>query len=381
VVILLIFMRLAGKPVMTEETIIRHSISGRLFRLFLRLFFLLGIPLLAALAGLHYYASTGRHITTENAYIKAQKTAISSNISARVTGVHVMENRSVKAGDLLLELDRSALEVELKEAVADLAVVKLDIARQRAALKRARADTGSARENLRYATVEYIRQQKLTQTGAGRAANLDGALHKVEAARQEIHQVEARVRELITGLGGRENIRDQDMPAWQQAMTAIEKAKLSLSWTRVLAPSDGIVVKATVRPGEYVEEGKAIFVLVDQKHPWLEANLKETQLERLVIGMPATIRLDAWPEYTWQARVASVAPATGSEFALLPPQNASGNWVKVVQRLPVRLEIQQAEGAPDLRAGMTAEVRVDTGQERKLHPKLEQLLTLTGGRW
>ncbi|MBT4965968.1 MAG: HlyD family secretion protein, partial [Alphaproteobacteria bacterium] len=356
---------------MTEDATIYPSASRRLTGFILRLFFLLGVPAIAAVAGLHYYAGTGRHITTENAYVKARKTAISANISARVLAVHVTENRMVKKGDLLLELDRSALEAEMKEAEADLEVVRLDIAKQRAALKRARVDIGVVKEDLRYAEVEYFRQAKLAETGSGRAINLDSAIHEVETARQEFRLVEADIRELITGLGGKENTPDQDMPAWKQAMAVVNRVKLSLSWTSVLAPSDGIVVKATVRPGEFVTRGKAIFVLVDQQHPWLEANLKETQLERLTIGMPGTIVLDAWPDHILQARVVSVAPATGAEFALLPPQNASGNWVKVVQRLPVRLEILPSTNGPELRAGMTAEVRLDTGQERVLHPRLE----------
>jgi len=365
---------------MTEETVIRHSLPGRLFRFSLRLFFLLGVPLLVGLGGLHYYASTGRHITTENAYVKARKTAISANLSARVTEVYAEENSRVKAGELLLELDRSALEAELREVEADLAVVKLDIARQRAALVRAKVDIGAAGEDLRYAEIEYARQVRLAETGSGKSTDLDNAQHQVKVAGQQIRQAEARVEELVTGLGGSEKIPDHGMPAWKQAQAAVDRVKLSLTWTRITAPSDGVVVKATVRPGEFVTRGKAIFVLVDQDHPWLEANLKETQLERLVIGMPATIVLDAWPEHIWKARVASVAPATGSEFALLPPQNASGNWVKVVQRLPVRLEIEKTDHAPELRVGMTATVNVDTGQERKLHPGLEQLVIMTGGR-
>ena len=365
---------------MTEGAAIHHSGLRRLTGFVLRLFFLLGVPVIAGIAGLHYYAGTGRHITTDNAYVKAQKTAISANISARVNAVHVTENHMVKKGDLLLELDSSALEAELKEAQADLEVVRLDIVKQRAALKRARVDIGVVNEDLRYAEVEYFRQAKLAKTGSGLATNLDSALHEVETARQEIRQVEADIRELIAGLGGAEKIRDQDMPAWKLAMAVIDRVKLSLSWTRIVAPSDGVVVKATVRPGEFVNRGKPIFVLVDQKRPWLEANLKETQLERLVIGMPATVVLDAWPDHILQAKVTSVAPATGAEFALLPPQNASGNWVKVVQRLPVRLELLSSGDAPELRAGMTALVNVDTGQERQLHPRLEQLIALTGGR-
>ena len=366
---------------MTETPVLHPSPISRLFRFVLRIFFLLGVPAVAALAGLQYYATTGRHITTENAYVKAEKTAISANISGRITKVHVTENQAVKKGDLLLELSRAALEVELREAEAELEVVRLDITKQRAALRRARVDIGVEQENLRYAEVEYLRQARLAETGTGKATDLENTLHKVEVARQKIRQAKARVRELISGLGGKENIADKEMPAWKQAMAVADRIKLSLSWTKILAPSDGIVVKATTRPGEYITQGKPVFVLVDQANPWLEANLKETQLERLVIGMPGTVVLDAWPNHTWEIRVASVAPATGSEFALLPPQNASGNWVKVVQRLPVRLEIVQPDNAPKIRAGMTATVKVDTGEERKLDPRLEQLIALTGGRW
>ena len=357
----------------------RHPIRG-LVRFLVRLILLIGVPALAGIVALHIYAATGRNITTENAYVKARKIAVSSELAARALHVAVVENQRVKAGDLLIELDRQSLLVARATAEAERDVARQEISTRRAALKRARVNIDAAAEMLRYAEVEYIRQEKLAKTGSGRQALLDAALHEVEAARQEQRKAQEDVQELISRLGGRADLKTDAHPLVRQAQIKIDWAETQLLKTRIYAPADGVAAKVSLEPGEYVNVGDALFVIVEDGDTWIEANLKETQLTHLKPGMTASVVLDAYPEREWPARVASISPATGAEFSLLPPQNASGNWVKVVQRLPVRLSIEAADGAPPIRAGMTATVRIDTLRERDLAPLVEKIIKLTGGR-
>jgi membrane fusion protein (multidrug efflux system) len=357
----------------------RHPVRGFL-RFTVRPILLIGVPALLGLVALHIYAATGRMVTTENAYVKARKIAVSSELAGRVLRVAVAENQRVRAGDLLVELDRQSLLAARAAAEAERDVVRQEISTRRAALNRARIDIDAAAETLRYAEGGYIRQVKLATTGSGRAALLDAALHEVEAARQDVRRAQGDVQELISRLGGRANLKTDDHPLVRQAQIKIDWIDAQLLKTRILAPADGVAAKVSLEPGEYVTVGRALFVIIEDSETWIEANLKETQLTHIVAGMRATIVLDAYPDWEFKARVASISPATGAEFSLLPPQNASGNWVKVVQRLPVRLRIEAADGAPSIRAGMTATVSIDTLRERELPPLLEKIINLTGGR-
>ena len=358
----------------------KATILRRLTRGLIRLVLLIGVPLAAGVAGIHYYASTGRYVTTENAYVKSRKVAVSADLSARVIKVNATDNQAVEAGDVLVELDRAPFEVALAAAVAERDSVRQDIALQRAELQRARVEVDAAKDRVRYTEVEYARQARLVNSGAGRAAKRDEAHHLFEDAKQRQRMAEERVRELIVGLGGKSNRRTEDFPRYRQAQAKVDRATLELGWTVVRAPASGLIMKATLEPGEYVESGDPLFAIVDQSDTWIEVNLKETQLTHIEPGMEATVVLDAYAERTWRARVSSISPATGAEFALLPPQNASGNWVKVVQRLPLRLAVERSAEDPVLRAGMTATISIDTRRERELPPLVKQVFAWTGGR-
>ena len=356
-----------------------HPIRG-LLRFLIRPILLIGLPVLAAIVALHIYAATGRNIVTENAYVKARKIAVSSELSGRTIAVAVVENQHVKAGDLLIKLDAQALKVARAAAEAERDVARQEIETRRATLKRARVDVDAAAELLRYAEVEYQRQEKLARSGSGRAALLDAALHEVETARQEQRKAREDILQLISRLGGRTDIKTDDLPLVRQAQIKIDWAETQLQKTSVYASAGGIVAKVSLEPGEYVDAGKALFVIIEDGDTWIEANLKETQLTGLKLGMNATVVLDSYPEHEFKARVASISPATGAEFSLLPAQNASGNWVKVVQRLAVRLNVEARDGAPSIRPGMTATVKIDTGHDRELRPALEKIINMTGGR-
>lgn len=358
----------------------KRSFLRRAARGLIRLVLLIGVPVAVGIAGVHYYASTGRYVTTENAYVKSRKVTVSADVSARVISVNARDNQPVNAGDILIELDRAPFEVALEAAIAERDSVRQDIALRRAELQSARVDVAVTKERVRYTEVEYARQARLVNSGAGRAARRDEAHHLFEDAKQRQRMAEERVRELIVGLGGKSNRKTEAFPRYRQAQAKVDRAKLELGWTTVRAPTSGLIMKASLEAGEYVEAGDPLFAIVDQSDTWIEVNLKETQLTHIKPGMEATVILDAYAERTWRARVSSISPATGAEFALLPPQNASGNWVKVVQRLPLRLAVERDEGAPTLRAGMTASISIDTGRVRELPPLVKQVFAWTGGR-
>jgi membrane fusion protein (multidrug efflux system) len=170
----------------------------------------------------------------------------------------------------------------------------------------------------------------------------------------------------LAKLGGDPARRFEEHPDFMMAETELSMAEMNLSYTEVRAPIDGIVTRLKLEAGEWVESGEPAFGLIAVDRVWIEANLKETQLTHVEVGQNVTVELDAYPDQVWIAKVGSISPATGAEFSVLPPQNASGNWVKVVQRLPVRIEIQQEESQPKLRAGMTATVSIDTLHKRDL---------------
>jgi membrane fusion protein (multidrug efflux system) len=194
------------------------------------------------------------------------------------------------------------------------------------------------------------------------------------AAKQEVATRRQKIRTVLAMLGGDPARRFEEHPNFMMAETELSMAEMNLGYTEVRAPIDGIVTRLKLEPGEWVESGEPAFGLISVNRVWVEANLKETQLTHVRDNQDVTVELDAYPDQVWKAKVASISPATGAEFAVLPPQNASGNWVKVVQRLPVRIEIEQKKNQPPLRAGMTATVSIDTHHKRELWASMRATL-------
>ena len=348
-------------------------------RFLLRLVLLVAVPLIAALAGGAYYMTTGRYVSTDNAYVKAPLTAITAEVSGRVKHVAVTENQRVALGDVLLELDREEFEIAATEAQAALASIAQELERRRAAVRQARGVIELAKERITYLTTQFGREKVLQARGIGTPARYEEARHELRAAKRSLEVAREKENELIAGLGGNVKLPTERHPLYLAAMSRLNRVKLDLARTLVRAPAAGIVARVTLEIGEYVEDGKALFALVHSDKAWIEANLKETELTYVRAGQVATFVADAYPDRTWQATVIGISPATGAEFALLPPQNASGNWVKVVQRLPVRLAIEQlGDGAgPALRAGMTVTVSIDTKRQRQWPAVISDVLAYT----
>ncbi len=335
-------------------------------RTLLRAVLLVAVPLGAVLAGGWWYASTGRYVTTENAYVKAHVIAVSPNIDGRVVAVTVEENQRVRAGDPLFALDRESLAMQVRLAEARREAVRRDIEATRAEYHRIVAEIREAEANVAYYEREATRQRKLARKAVTTRARLDEAEFNLVAARKGIDTLRQKLRAVLVRLGGDPERPADRHPDYAAADTGISIARMNLGYTEIRAPIDGVVTRLKLEAGEWVKEGQPAFGLIAIDRTWIEANLKETQLTHVREGQAVEVEVDAYPDTVWSARVASISPATGAEFSVLPPQNASGNWVKVVQRLPVRIEIEDAPDRPTLRAGMTATVTIDTRHERQL---------------
>ena len=336
---------------------------GRL--LFVSALFVLG-PVAAIFAGGYLYVTGGRLVTTDNAYVKADMIAVTTDVSGRVAEVAVAENDLIGAGKLLFRLDDEPFRIALKSAEAGLSAALQEVKARRALYRQKRAELKIAEDDVEYHGTAYQRSRKLKDKGIVSAAKFDEARLKLRTARQRVAALGQEIAGVVANLGGDPKLSAARHPAVQAAAAARDRAALDLRRATVRSPTAAIVTKMRLQAGEYVEAGTPVFSLVSTKAVWIEANLKETDLTYLRVGQAASVRVDSYPDRAWSAVVVSISPATGAEFALLPAQNSSGNWVKVVQRLPVRLELKAGPDDPPLRAGMSAAVEIDTGHERVL---------------
>ncbi|HTY48835.1 MAG TPA: HlyD family secretion protein [Steroidobacteraceae bacterium] len=329
------------------------------------------LPLLIAgpalvLAGLGWFWFTGgRYQSTDDAYVRAAQVTVSTNVSARISEIDVRDNQHVHRGEVLFRLDDRSFRIAVDEARARLASVRLDIQALKATYRQRLADEHAAQSELDYLNREYERQAGLLKSGIASQAQVDRAL----AARNDAQaRVAASVQQSTStraSLDDDPNIDVDHHPAVQQAQAELDRALLNLSYTTITAPIDGVVTRVEdIQVGDYINAATPAFALIADRDVWVEANFKEDQLTHMHAGQEALVTIDAYPGRRYHARVASVSPGTGSDFSLLPPENASGNWVKVVQRLPVRLEFTQ--GHPPLSAGLSAVVSVDTHYRRHL---------------
>jgi membrane fusion protein (multidrug efflux system) len=344
--------------------------NGKLTRAVL----LLGVPLLVAALALYLYAQGGRHLETENAYVKAHIVAVSAEVAGRVAEVAVRDNQPVTRGQLLFRIDNAPFEMALARASAQLANARTDVETLRAEHRVALADAAEAEERIRFLVIQLERQGRLKERGMVREDAYDEARHNLDAARARVTAMQERAARVLASLGGDAKLPAERHPRVLEARAALDTAALELARTRITAPTAGTVSNLKLQPGMNVGRGVAVFSLIQAGEPWIEANFKETQLAGMRVGQVARVVADAYPGVEWRARVSTIAPATGAEFALLPPQNATGNWIKVVQRVPVLFAIEPAEGAdrPPLRAGMTVSVSIDTGRSRGL-PDLQNI--------
>lgn len=327
---------------------------------------LLAGPVLLILAGLALYLRGGRFVSSDNAYVHADKLTVTAEIAGVVKAVAVRDNQRVAPGDVLFRLDDEPYRIAVNQARAQLESVRLELAALRGSYRQKLAAIDEAREQAAYAARELTRQQSLRAGDVAPEIELDRARHAADAAQRRIAVLEQDAATSLAALGGAHAVDDQN-PRLVAARAQLDKAERDLKHTVVTAPIAGVVANVSNLPvGRYLQPAQAAFALVSTDRVWIEANLKETELTFLKSGNPVEIEVDTYPHRVWRGHVSDVGPATGAEFALLPPQNASGNWVKTVQRIPVRVQLDAVDAERPLRAGMSAEVKIDTGHVRSL---------------
>lgn len=325
----------------------------------------LGLPLLIIAGGLVTYGLGGRYASTDNAYLKEDRIDVAAEVDGNVREVRVRENDAVETGTVVLVLDDTVSTVAVRQAEANLANARLIVEELRAAYHAKRGELELAKSTKRYALNEYERQRQLARQKLVPASKLDEAEREADVAVGTVEVLQLQTDQALARLGGNAALPTAEHPTVLAAAAELRRAQVDLERSVIAAPRAGIVSQLP-QVGDRLTEGQPAFAIVARKSAWIEANFKETDLEWVRPGQPVTIRIDTYPGRTWKGRVQSIAQATGAEFSLLPPQNASGNWVKVVQRIPVRISIDVEPGDPPLRSGASAQVEIDLGGHRRM---------------
>jgi len=328
-----------------------------------RIVLLLVVPMLAGLASLVVYLLGGRYVETDNAYIKAQKVPVSAQVSGAVKEVMVEENQAVIAGQILFRVEQAPFRIAVAKAEAKLHQVRHDLAALKISYREKQAEISLARSNYDYALKDQQRQSDLASRNFISASRLDDVKHDTDVNAQKIVMLQEDVKRIAETLGGNPDTPAEMQSAYLAALAELEQARLDLSNTEVRASMDGKVSKPP-KVGQFIATGSTSMVLVADD-VWIEANFTEADLTYVHPGQTVKISIDTFPDSKLHGVVESMSPATGAEFSLIPAQNATGNWVKIAQRVPVRIRFDVA-ALPDLRAGLSSWVEIDTGHRRRL---------------
>lgn len=330
-----------------------------------RFLLLVIVPLVALAAGLAFYLLGGRYVTTDNAYVGAQKVLITSDISAKVSKVVVREGQRVAVGDVLFEFDGQPFQLALQQAQAKLDSVRTDFANFKSNDRALTKLIELGQQNVELKQRDVERKTTLVQNKAGSEITLDSSRSDLNTAQNALELLRQQRDAVRNQLLGNPDLPIEQFPAFLQAQAALAQAQRDLDHTVVKAPLAGHATQVdNIQIGRYVSAGTPIFAIIDDAQPWVDANPKETEFTYLRPGQKVTVSVDAFPNRSFKGTVTSLAPGTGAQFAIIPPQNASGNWIKVVQRVPIRVTFDADQDLRDLRAGMSATVSIDTGRRR-----------------
>jgi len=326
---------------------------------------LLGLPLSFLIICLIVYLLSGRYVSTDDAYVQAAKATITTNVSGQVATIYVHDNQPVKKGSPLFSLDDRPYQMAVKSAMAQLVSAQLHVEALKSSYQQQMASVREAEQTNRYQQQEFDRQTKLAASGISSQMQLNEATNTLQIAQQKLNAAKQQIGGALANLNNNADIAIADHPLVQQAQANLDEANLNLSYTVITAPFDGIVTKVEyLQPGNYIHQGEAVFAVISDQDIWVEANFRETDITYMRPGQPVSIHVDAYPNKKFAGVVVSLSPGTGSTFSLLPPENATGNWVKIVQRLPVRISIDNSDDPAMLSAGLSANVSVDTKHKR-----------------
>jgi membrane fusion protein (multidrug efflux system) len=357
--------RAPGPELQASETGRRKSKlpSTRRERMRRVLFALLPVALVV---GGYWYVSGGQIMSTDDAYIDAAKVGVSTDVPGIVQFVDVTDNQHVAAGDVLYRLDPSRLQIALDNAKANLAQTALSIESMKQDYKHLLSDAAAEQSQVDLDQTNYNRDVTLLHSGTVSQSIYDQAQYTLQTDKSKLESLQQQAAMQLARLGGNPDIPAAQHPQYLQAQAQVDEAQRQLDHSVVKAPFAGTVTNVpSIAPGKYLAASTTAFYLVDTDHVWVDANPKETELTYVRPGQPVTVSVDTYPNAEWHGTVESVSPAASQEFSLLPAQNTSGNWVKVVQRVPMRVRVDISDKSlPPLRAGMSAVVNVDTGHAR-----------------
>jgi membrane fusion protein (multidrug efflux system) len=338
----------------------------------LRATLMLLIPAIAAVVGLYFYLMSGRYVSTDNAYIAAQKVLITPEVSGKIVRIAVVEGQQLLPGAELFSIDPEPYGLAAQEAAARLARVRTDFDSLKSASASLAKQIELSRESVAANQSEYDRKTTLLGSRISTPADVDKSRMTLLAAKALLEQLQRQEATVRNQLLGDLDLSVEKYPPYVEATVALQRARRDLGNTVLRAPIAGVATQVTsIQMGRYLTAGMAVFSIIGADAVWVEANPKETDLTYMRVGQPVTIAVDAFPSRQWRGTVAAISPGTGAQFTILPPQNAAGNWIKIVQRVPLRIEFEPGQDLRRLRSGMSAVVEIDTGHRGRLVQLLE----------
>ena len=342
-----------------------------------RFIMLVVVPLIALAVGFAWWLNSGRYVTTDNSYVGADKSLITPQVTGAIVAVHVVEGQKVKVGDPLFDIDPKPYEIALALAKGRLESAKVEFANLRSAYVSNADQIKMGEDAVRVRQADFDRKNDLAISRSGTFADRDTSMANLIQAKQILEFVRQQQATVTVKLGGGPDVSIDTFPDYIQAKANVDDAERNLRNTKVLAPIDGVATQVPqIELGRVAAAGQPVFAVVADQGLWVDANPKESDMTFVREGLPATVSVDAFPDRSWSGTICSIAPGTGAQFAILPPQNASGNWVKVVQRVPLRFCFDPHDDTSGVRAGMSAYLSIDTGRQRTLAGVIEGL-----GQW
>jgi membrane fusion protein (multidrug efflux system) len=368
-------------PTQAEAPVAQQRGLAAGFRRYRRPLLLIVLPLIALIAGITFYLSGGRYVTTDDAYVGAQKVLITPDISGKIDKVTVREGQQVNKGDLLFVIDPVPFRLAVQQAKAKLNEATVTYNDLKANLKLYARSSELSEQGIDLKQRDVERKTALVKSNSGSQLDLEKSAAGLVQAQSLNQLLQQRITSAKTQLLGNPDLPLEQFPAYMQAKAALDEAQRNLDHTELRAPINGVATQVdNIQLGRFVAAGTPVFSVIDTSAPWVDANPKESDFTYVAVGQSVTLDVDAFPDHQFKGTVGSLSPGTGATFAILPPQNATGNFVKIVQRIPVRIYFDKNDPmVAKLKSGMSVYVSIDTHHHRTLagllglsHPAAKQ---------